>query len=40
MRVVELGGDETITTFTEVDTARRFSDAELAELFRVDARAR
>lgn len=40
MRVVELGGDETITTFSEVDTARRFSDAELVELFRVDVRAR
>ena len=35
MKVVEVGGDETLTTFAEVDVDRRFSEAELAELFRV-----
>ncbi|MEZ4452429.1 MAG: outer membrane lipoprotein carrier protein LolA [Nannocystaceae bacterium] len=35
MKVVEVGGDETLTVFTEVDTDRRFTAAELAELFRV-----
>lgn len=35
MKVVEVGGDETLTTFAEVDVDRRFSAAELAELFRV-----
>ena len=35
MTVDEVGGDRTVTTFTEVNTARRFSDAELKELFKV-----
>ena len=33
MRVVEVGGDETVTTFSSVDTARRFSAEESAALF-------
>ena len=37
LRVVETGGDETLTRFSEVDTDRRFSDDELAEFFRVPA---
>lgn len=35
MRVVEIGGDETITTFSEVDTQRRFTPEELVALFRL-----
>lgn len=35
MTVDEVGGDRTVTTFTEVNTARRFTDAELKELFKV-----
>jgi outer membrane lipoprotein-sorting protein len=35
MRVVEVGGDETITTFSDVDTQRRFTAEELAALFRL-----
>jgi outer membrane lipoprotein-sorting protein len=35
MRVVELNGDETITTFTNVDTKRKYSKAEKAKLFSV-----
>ena len=35
MRVVEIGGDETITTFSEVDTQRRFTAEELVALFRL-----
>jgi len=35
MIVREVGGDQTTTTFTAVDTQRRFSDAELARLFRI-----
>lgn len=38
MRVVETGGDETITTFSEVDTRRRFTATEQAELFRLPVR--
>jgi len=38
MRIVEIGGDETITTFSEVDTQRRFTDQELAALFSLPAR--
>lgn len=38
MRVLEVGGDETITTFSEVDAARRFSAQELATLFSLPAR--
>lgn len=38
MRIVEIGGDETITSFTEVDAARRFTDQELAALFSLPAR--
>ena len=33
MRVVEVGGDETVTTFSAVDTARRFTAEETATLF-------
>ncbi|MBI5608801.1 MAG: outer membrane lipoprotein carrier protein LolA [Deltaproteobacteria bacterium] len=33
MRMVELGGDETVTTFAAVDTARKFSDAEKTKYF-------
>jgi hypothetical protein len=39
MRVVEVGGDETITTFREVDPARRFTAEEQAALFRLPGRA-
>lgn len=35
MRVIEIGGDETVTTFTEVDPARRFTADELKSLFRL-----
>ncbi len=35
MRVVEVGGDETVTTFTQVDTQRRFTAEELTALFRL-----
>lgn len=35
MRIIEVGGDETITTFTKVDTAKQYGERELAELFRV-----
>jgi hypothetical protein len=35
MVVVEKGGDETVTTFTDVDVDRRYSKAEAARLFRV-----
>lgn len=37
MRLVEIGGDETITTFTEVDAQRRFSPKELETLFSLPA---
>lgn len=40
MKVIEASGDETVTTFTEVNTDRGFSEAELAELFRVSAATR
>lgn len=33
MEMVEVGGDVTLTTFTEVDTSRRYSDAELRRIF-------
>jgi hypothetical protein len=33
MRVVETGGDETVTQFTNVDTARKYSKADKAKLF-------
>jgi outer membrane lipoprotein-sorting protein len=33
MRMVEKGGDETVTTFSAVDTARRFADAEKTKYF-------
>jgi len=36
MRMTEVNGDETRTTFSEVDTARRFSPAELSRIFRID----
>ncbi len=35
MRVVEVGGDETITSFSQVDPQRRFTAEELAALFRL-----
>jgi hypothetical protein len=35
MRVVERNGDETITSFTSVDTQRKYSKAEKAKLFSV-----
>jgi hypothetical protein len=35
MRVVERNGDETITSFTSVDTKRKYSKAETAKLFSV-----
>jgi hypothetical protein len=35
MRVIEIGGDETVTTFTEVDPRRRFTAAEMSSLFRL-----
>ena len=36
MRVVETSGDETITFFSKVDTARKYSKAERARLFSVE----
>lgn len=36
MRMIEVNGDETRTTFSDVDSARRFSPAEAQRLFRVD----
>ncbi len=38
MRVIEVGGDETITTFTEVDTQRRFTPQEQVTLFALPPR--
>ncbi len=35
MRVIEVGGDETVTTFTQVDPRRRFTAQESATLFRL-----
>ncbi len=37
MRVVEVGGDETVTVFTDVNATRRFSSEELPRLFRLPA---
>ena len=37
LRVRESGGDETVTQFRDVDPARRFSERERDELFRVPA---
>lgn len=39
MVVVEVGGDETITTFSEVDANRRFTPEELTKLFSLPPRA-
>lgn len=36
MRMVEVSGDETRTTFTDVDTNRRFTQAESERIFRLD----
>jgi hypothetical protein len=36
MRMIEVNGDETRTTFSDVDTARRFSAAEIRDRFRVE----
>ncbi len=36
MRMTEVNGDETHTTFSDVNTARRFSPAEIRRIFRVD----
>jgi hypothetical protein len=38
MRVIEIGGDETVTTFSEVDTKRHFTPQELKSLFTLPAR--
>ncbi len=38
LRVVERGGDQTVTVFTEVRADRRFTEDELATLFRVPPR--
>jgi hypothetical protein len=38
MTVVEVGGDETVTTFSEVDANRRFTPEELAKLFSLPPR--
>jgi hypothetical protein len=38
MRVIEIGGDETVTSFSEVDTKRRFTPQELTTLFTLPAR--
>lgn len=38
LRVVERGGDQTVTVFTEVRADRRFTEDELARLFRVPPR--
>jgi len=38
MRIVETGGDETVTAFTDVDAARRYDEAESARVFRLPAR--
>lgn len=38
MRVVEAGGDVATTTFTDVDPERRYSDAEIAEVFRLPSK--
>lgn len=35
MRIIEIGGDETITVFSKVDTAKKYSARELAEVFKV-----
>lgn len=37
MRVIETGGDETITHFSKVDTARKYSKAEKNQLFSASA---
>lgn len=35
MRIIEIGGDETITVFSKVDTAKKYSARELAEVFAI-----
>jgi outer membrane lipoprotein-sorting protein len=35
MRIREASGDETVTTFLDVDTAHRYTDAEAARVFRL-----
>ena len=35
MRIVESSGDETVTTFSDVDTRRRYTDAEVRRIFSV-----
>jgi hypothetical protein len=35
MRVAEVSGDETVTTFTAVNTARRYGETEIRRIFRV-----
>jgi hypothetical protein len=35
MRIIEVGGDETITLFSNVDTAKKYSKRELAEVFAI-----
>jgi hypothetical protein len=39
MRVVEVGGDESVTTFTAVDPGRKFTAEELAALFSLPTKA-
>lgn len=36
LRVIEHNGDETITTFTKVDTSKRYTEAEKAKVFAVE----
>jgi len=36
MRMIEVSGDETRTEFSDVDTARRFTDAEARRIFRIE----
>jgi hypothetical protein len=35
MRIIEIGGDETVTVFSKVDTAKKYSARELADVFKV-----
>jgi hypothetical protein len=35
MRIIEVGGDETVTLFSNVDTAKKYSKRELAEVFAI-----
>jgi hypothetical protein len=35
MAILEVSGDETVTTFSDVDTSRRYTDAEARRIFTV-----